>query len=151
MILFCRDTFDSRKSLFTYELLLLLVFQEFFVLIGKLIEDFFDFMDVIAKDCCISDRQFTALHPHLTAMIIIKLFNINALILRVIILCTFFDWKLLLSFLTVIYLALTSFARHLTIIDIRCQSGNGLNTISHHWIILTWLLLRLSHLLLLHL
>ena len=66
------------------------------MLIGELIEDLFDFLDVIAEDCCISDRPFTALHPHLAAMIII--FNIH------------FSYSLLLLFLTASCLALTDSA-----------------------------------------
>ena len=98
------------------------------MLIGKLIEDLFDFLDVIAKDCCICDRQFTTLHPHLAAMIVIKLLNINVLTFSF-----FYSHCLLLLFLTASCFAsiVNALILRLLIDNIRSQSGNGLNTITH--------------------
>ena len=72
------------------------------MLISELIENLFDFLDMIAENRCISDKLFTTLHPHLAAVIIIKLFNINVLTISVSILRILCRFSLLLFFLTVL-------------------------------------------------
>ena len=98
------------------------------MLIGELIEDLSDLLDVVTENCCISDRLFTTLHPHLAAMIVIKLLHINVLTFGF-----FYIYSLLLLFLTASCFASTvnALVLRLLIDNIRSQSGNGLNTITH--------------------
>ena len=92
------------------------------MLVGELIEDLLYILDVIAKDCGISDRLFTTLHPHLATMIFILLFIVNLLIVNAGIIHSFLSYSLLLVLLNASCLVCTDSAGvvQLSVVDVRC-------------------------------